>query len=126
MLDNVVNFFFKLLLLDFFGLIAPGQFGSINSLLLSLCLCVVPILLAMPTLFQSVMRRLLFPLLALMALPVLPCVVSFRLPVSHCGGGKIRGLDSFGCCVFCAFESFARIEFNVVLFSGLSVASIKF
>lgn len=143
MFDRVVNFFFKLLLFDFFGLIAPGQFGSTRSLAPSLCLCVpasdagttaaaAATVVAIPTLFQSVIRRLFCPLFVLIAFPILPCDVNFKLPVNHCGGGSIRGLVSFTDDCTLDDGSFDRIEFNVLLllavalFNGLSVASIKF
>lgn len=131
MLDSVESFFFKLLLFVFFGLIAPGQFGRTKSLLLllllSLCLCVVAkLLLAMPTLFQSVIRRFVLPFVALFTLPIFPGAVNFKLPVNHCGGGSIRGLESLSCCIFCVLFSWAKIEFNVVLFNGFNVASIRF
>lgn len=148
MFESVVNFFFKLLLFDFFGLIAPGQFGSTRSLPPPPCAvpvaaaAVVPVFVVVdgfviPTLFQSVIRRLLCPLFALITFPIFPCDDNFKLPVSHCGGGNIRGLVSLfeidG--TFDDDESFIRIEFSVlllllppvmVLFNGLSVASIKF
>lgn len=146
MFERVVSFFFKLLLFVFFGLIAPGQFGSTRSLLPpptppppSLCLWAVVVpafvfdVFVIPTLFQSVMRRLLCPLFGLMVFPIFPCVDNFKLPVSHCGGGNIRGLVSLFAFGTFDDESFTRIEFSVLLllpavglFNGLSVASIRF
>lgn len=129
MLERVESFFFRPLLFDFFGLIAPGQLGRTKSLLLLLlspCLCVLPILLAIPTLFQSVIRRLLLPLPPLTAFPIFPCAVTLRLPVNHCGGGKIRGLESLFCCVVFGILSFGRIAFKLEVVNGLSVASIRF